>query len=154
MHKVCHWELVNELAQQGHLLIRHDKGLKCKVCNVYRADRQFSFWRRTPCIPRPCAAEVISQSRNKKRQHNAYKVDSAFSDKESSVSQNSQSTHSLWIDSPSLCLLSLHTLNNSVLVTLLLKSVSSVTEVGMFQCVRVVVAWLARAAKWILPKGW
>ena len=54
-------KLVDELAQQGHLLVRHNKGLKCKACNVYRADRQFSFWNRTPCVPRPCAAEVISQ---------------------------------------------------------------------------------------------
>ena len=52
---------VDELAQQGHLLVRHNKGMKCKACNVYRADRQFSFWNRTPCVPRPCAAEVISQ---------------------------------------------------------------------------------------------
>ena len=58
-------KLVDELAQQGHLLVRHNKGLKCKACNVYRADRQFSFWNRTPCVPRPCAAEVISQFRNK-----------------------------------------------------------------------------------------
>ena len=34
-------KLVGELAQQGHLLVRHNKGLKCKACNVYRADRQF-----------------------------------------------------------------------------------------------------------------
>ena len=59
-------KLVDELAQQGHLLIRHNKGLKCKACNVYRADRQFSFWNRTPCVPRPRAAEVISQFRYKK----------------------------------------------------------------------------------------
>ena len=70
-------KLVDALAQQGHLVVRHNTGLKCKGCNVYRADRQFSFWNRTPCVPRPCAAEVISQSRNKKRQHNAYADDSA-----------------------------------------------------------------------------
>ena len=27
------------------------KGLKCKACNVYRADRQFSFWNRTLLCP-------------------------------------------------------------------------------------------------------
>ena len=53
----------------GHLLVRHNKGLRCKVRNVYRADRQFRFWSRHPCFPRPIAAVVISQFRNKKRQH-------------------------------------------------------------------------------------
>ena len=48
--------LVDELAHQGHLLVRHNKGLRCKVCNVYRADRQFRFWSRHPCLPRPSAA--------------------------------------------------------------------------------------------------
>ena len=71
-------KLVDELAQQDHLLVRHNKGLKCKACNVYRADRQFTFWIRTPCVPRPCAAEVISQFRNKKRQHNTYTDDLAY----------------------------------------------------------------------------
>ena len=61
--------LVDDLAHQGHLLVRHNKGLRCKVCNVYRADRQFRFWSRHPCVPRPRAAVVISQFRNKKRQH-------------------------------------------------------------------------------------
>ena len=69
-------KLVDELTQQGHLLIRYNKGLRCKACNVYRADRQFSFWNRTPCVPRPCAAEVISRFRNKQRQHKAYTDDS------------------------------------------------------------------------------
>ena len=45
-----------------------------------------------------------------------------------------------------------HTLNNSVLVPLLLKSVSSVTEVGMSWRSRTFVAWMARAANLILPK--
>ena len=58
---------VGDLAHQGHLLVRHNKGLRCKVCNVYRADRQFSFWSRHPCSPRPRAAVVISHSRNGKR---------------------------------------------------------------------------------------
>ena len=40
-------KLVDELAQQGPLFVRHNKGLRCKACNVYRADRQFSFWNRT-----------------------------------------------------------------------------------------------------------
>ena len=88
-------KLVDELAQQGHLLVRHNKGLKCKACNVYRADRQFSFWNRTPCVPRPCAAEVISQFRNKKRQHNTYTDDSACGRSVfPSVSQDVQGTHS------------------------------------------------------------
>ena len=43
--------LVDELAQQGHLLICHNRGLKCRACNLYRANRQFSFWNRTPCVP-------------------------------------------------------------------------------------------------------
>ena len=55
-------KVVDELAQQGHLLIRHNRGLKCNACNLYRANRQFSFWNRTPCVPRPCAAEVVSNS--------------------------------------------------------------------------------------------
>ena len=61
--------LVDEMAHQGHLLERHNKGLRCKVCNAYRANRQFRFWSRLPCLPRPSAAVVISQFRNKKRQH-------------------------------------------------------------------------------------
>ena len=61
--------LVDDLAHQGHLLVRHNKGLRCKVCNVYRADRQFRFRSRHPCVPRPSAAVVISQFRNKKRHH-------------------------------------------------------------------------------------
>ena len=35
--------LVDELAHQGHLLARHNNGLQCKACNVYRSDRQFKF---------------------------------------------------------------------------------------------------------------
>ena len=37
--------LVDELAHQGHLLVRHNKGLRCKACNVYRAYKQFRFRR-------------------------------------------------------------------------------------------------------------
>ena len=60
---------MDELAHQGHLLVRHKKkGLKCEACNVYRADRHFNFWSRT-LGARPCAADVISCSRNKKTQH-------------------------------------------------------------------------------------
>ena len=44
------------------------KGLKCKACNVYRADRHFNFRSRTLCA-RPCAADVVSRFRNKKTQH-------------------------------------------------------------------------------------
>ena len=61
--------LVDDLAHQGHLLVRHTIGLRCKVCNVYRADRQFRIWSRHRCVPRPSAAAVISQFRNRKRQH-------------------------------------------------------------------------------------
>ena len=57
--------LVDELAHQDHVLVRHNKGLTCKACNVYRADRQFNFWSRTPCVPRSCEADVISRFRNK-----------------------------------------------------------------------------------------
>ena len=60
--------LVDELAHQGHLLVRHNKGLRCKVCNVYRAYKQFKFWSSHPCVPRPSAAAVISLFQNKKRQ--------------------------------------------------------------------------------------
>ena len=44
------------------------KGLRCKVCNVYRAYKQFKFWSSHPCVPRPSAAAVISLFQNKKRQ--------------------------------------------------------------------------------------
>ena len=50
------------------LKVRHNKGLRCKACNVYRADRQFRLWSSHPCVPRPHAAAVISQFQNKKRQ--------------------------------------------------------------------------------------
>ena len=40
--------LVDELAHQGHLLVRHNKGLRCKVCNMYRAYKQFRFWEQSP----------------------------------------------------------------------------------------------------------
>ena len=60
--------LVDELAHQGHLLVRHNKGLRCKVCNVYRACKQFRFWSSHPCVPRPNAAAVTSQFQNRKRQ--------------------------------------------------------------------------------------
>ena len=85
--------VVDEQAQQGHLLIRHNRGLKCKACNLYCANRQFSIWNRTPCVPRPCAAEVISQFRNKKRQHNE-SVETVPYPCTSSVNQDIQSTHS------------------------------------------------------------
>ena len=60
--------LVDDLAHQGHLLVRHNKGLRCKVCNMYRAYKQFRFWSSHPCVPRLSAAAVISQFQNKKRQ--------------------------------------------------------------------------------------
>ena len=86
-------KMVNELAQQGHLLIRHNRGLKCRACNMYHADRQFSFWYRNPCVPLPCAAEVISQVRNKKRPHNE-SFEKEPHPYTSSVSQDIPSTHS------------------------------------------------------------
>ena len=60
--------LVDELAHHGHLLVRHNKGLRCKACNVYSAYKQFRFWSSHPCVPRPNAAAVISQFQNRKRQ--------------------------------------------------------------------------------------
>ena len=45
-----------------------------------------------------------------------------------------------------------HTLHNPLFVPIPLKSVSSVTEVGMFRRSRIFVAWMARAAKLTLPK--
>ena len=60
--------LVDELAHQGHLLVRHDKGLRFKVCNMYRAYKPLRFWSSHPCVPRPNAAAVISQFQNRKRQ--------------------------------------------------------------------------------------
>ena len=86
-------KVVDGLAQQGHLLVRHDRGLKCRACNMYRADRQICFWSRTPCVPRPCAAEVISQLRNKRRQRNESFEKEPYP-YTSSVSQDIQSTHS------------------------------------------------------------
>ena len=83
----------DDLAQQGHLLIRHNSGLKCKACNLYRANRQLSFWKRTPCVPRPCAADVIFQFRNKKRRHNE-SFETVPYPCTSSVNQDFLSTHS------------------------------------------------------------
>ena len=71
--------LVDDLAHQGHLLVRHNKGLRCKVCNVYRAHRQFSFWSRHPCSPRPRADVVISLFRNRKRQYINMSIGNSFS---------------------------------------------------------------------------
>ena len=61
--------LVDELAQQGHLLIRHNRGLKCKACNVYRADRQFSFWNRKLCVAM-CGQSHLPILEQAKRRHN------------------------------------------------------------------------------------
>ena len=65
----------------------------------------------------------------------------------------------MWGDSLSLCLLKLKvtlhtTLSNPLLVPLFLKSVSIVTEVGMFQRNRIFVAWMAKAAILTLAKVW
>ena len=60
---------------------------------MYRANRQFSFWNRTPCVPRPCAAEVISQFRNKERHYNgSFETEPYLCT--SSVNQDILSTHS------------------------------------------------------------
>ena len=37
-------QLVDELAQQGRLLVRHNKGLRCKACDGCRDNRQFKFF--------------------------------------------------------------------------------------------------------------
>ena len=108
---------MDELAQQGHLLIRHNRGLKCRACNMYRADRQFSFWNRTPCVPRLCAAEVISQFRNKKIQHHESFEKESYP-YASSVSQDIQGTHdhmdrfSQPVSPLPKLMVTLHTLNN------------------------------------------
>ena len=116
---------------------------RCKACNVYRAAKQSNFWSRTQSVPRPCADEVISSFR-KKRQHNKN-----FEKRTLSLHLIGQSLTVIWGDSLSLCILKLKvtvpTLNNPFPVPLLLKSVSSVTEVGMFRRSRTFVAWMARA---------
>ena len=66
--------LVDELDHQGHLLVRHNKGLRCKVCNVYRAYKQFRFWSSHPCVPRKNGAAVISQFQNKKTRQQETRV--------------------------------------------------------------------------------
>ena len=42
-------ELVGDIANTGHLLMRHRTGLRCQSCNIYRARRQLKFWSKTPC---------------------------------------------------------------------------------------------------------
>ena len=132
--------LVDDLAHQGHLLVRHNKGLRCKVCNVYRVDRQFRFWSRHPCVPRPSAAVVISQFRNKKRQH----INTSAGN---SCPEIIPSLHFIWVvrissahivtRTISLCLfllslkMTLHTLIN-VVITPSLKLPSRVAKVSMF----------------------
>ena len=110
---------------------------------MYRANRPCSFWKRTPYVPRPRAADVISRFRNKKRRHNE-SFETVPYPCTLSVKQDILSTRVVWSDSLSLCLLklkvTLHTLYNPLLVPLLLKSVSIVSEVGMFQRNRILVA--------------
>ena len=163
--------LVDELAHQGHLLVRHNKRLRCKVCNVYRANRQFRFWSRHPCFPRPSAAVVISQFRHKKRQHISTSVGNSChvlgQSGERSKTSNKHDEKELhhWVVrissahtatwNFSLCLLPLnlklisHTLIN-VVITPSLKLPSRVAKVSMFCRNCMVVAWRARGGK-LLP---
>ena len=70
MHTACFREAGRRTGTPRSFARPSQKGLAMHTaCNVYRADRQFNFCRRTPCVPRPCAADVISRFRNKKRQH-------------------------------------------------------------------------------------
>ena len=55
--------LVDDLAHQGHLLVRYNKGLKCKGCNVYREDRQFKFWNRQPLRSKAKCSRCHSETR-------------------------------------------------------------------------------------------
>ena len=63
--------LVDELAHQGHLLARHNNGLQCKACNVYRADRQFKFLEQNHLVSlghvRPTSSPVSHQERKPTR---------------------------------------------------------------------------------------
>ena len=69
-----------KLAQQRHLLIRHNRGLKCRACNMDRADRQLVQF-------------LEPSSPNKKRQHNESFEKESYPCT-SSVSQDIQGTHS------------------------------------------------------------
>ena len=89
MHTVCCREAGGH---QGHLPVRHSKGLKCKACNVYRADRHLYFWSSTPCVPRPCAADVITRFRNKKRQNINASTDNSVCGKSSFSTVSSRVT--------------------------------------------------------------
>ena len=61
--------LVVELSKAGHIVERHNSGMKCWNCNIYRAHRNFGYWRKTPCKPRPRSGEVVERIRAAKRQH-------------------------------------------------------------------------------------
>ena len=149
-HKICH---------RATYSFVDNRGLKWKACNLYSFATTIQFLKRTPCVPRPCAAEVISKFRSKKRRHNE-SFETAPYPCISSVNQGILST--IWSDSLSdslsLCLLKLkmtvYTLNNPLLVPLLLKSVSIVSEVGMFQRNRFFVTWMAKTANLTLVKVW
>ena len=145
--------VVDELAQQGHLLIRHNRGLKCEACNLRRANRQFSFWNRTPHV------QPMSSPNSETRKDSTTRVlrKNLILTPHRSV-RTSQALTVTRSDSLSLCLLelkvTLHTLHSPLFVPILLKSVSSVTEVGMFRRSRIFVAWMARDANLTLPKVW
>ena len=57
--------------------------VKAKAMQNFRADRQFNFWSRTPCVPRPRAADVTSRFRNKKRQNIGASTDNSVCGKSS-----------------------------------------------------------------------
>ena len=63
-------KLEGEIANTGHLLVRHKSGLRCQSCNVYRARRQFKFWSKTPYVPRPSSGDVIASFSVMKRKYN------------------------------------------------------------------------------------
>ena len=62
--------LEGEIANTGHLLVRHESGLRCQSCNLYRARRQLKFWSKTPCVPRPSSGDVIASFSAQKRKYN------------------------------------------------------------------------------------
>ena len=63
-------KLVGEIANTGHLLVRHWSGLRCQLCNIYRARRQFKILEQdTMCSFCQVPINVIASFRAKKRQH-------------------------------------------------------------------------------------
>ena len=79
MHKVCPWEAGGRTDSARPLARSSQQGFEMQSLQRVPCRQTIQFLDRTPCVPRPCAAEVISQFRNKKRQHNAYTDDAACS---------------------------------------------------------------------------